>query len=395
MGGYVMMLMLTHKNKNIMKKTTIKNNLITKGARKLSPLGIAVLMVLFGYGSIAAPLVRADRFDDAINALRAQNSQNQTVANQLEVQANSYQDAVDKLQAQINALQSSIDANKAKQADLQAQITAAEAELAKQKKILGENIKQMYLDGQISTLEMLASSKDLSQFIDKQQYRNSVQDKITSTLDKITALRHQLAAQKDEVDKLLKDQQTMQDTLNQQQGQQTTLLNLTESQKGQYDQAIKSNNSQIGALRAQQIAANSRFSGGAAGTGPACGGGYPAKWCEIPQDAVYDDWGMSNRECVSYAAFRVAASGRHMPYWGGVGNANEWDDNARAAGIPVDGSPRAGDIAISNAGAYGHAMYVESVNSNGTINISQYNVNLNGTYSTNTISVGSLVFIHF
>jgi surface antigen len=40
-------------------------------------------------------------------------------------------------------------------------------------------------------------------------------------------------------------------------------------------------------------------------------------------------------------------------------------------------------------------MYVESVNANGTINISQYNAALNGTFSTNTISVGSLVFIHF
>jgi surface antigen len=388
--------MLSHKNKNIsMKSNKTASNLLTKVARKLSPLGIAVLMVVFGYGSIAAPLVKADQFDAAINALKAQNSQNQDAANQLQVQAVSYQDAVDKLQAQINALQASINANKAKQLDLQSQITAAEAELAKQKKILGENIKQMYLEGQISTLEMLASSKDLSQFIDKQQYRTSVQNKITDTLDKITALRHQLAAQKDEVDKLLKDQQTMQATLAGQQGQQTDLLNYTESQKGQYDQAIKSNNSQISALRAQQIAANSRFSSGAAGTGPACGGGYPARWCEITQDSAYDDWGMFNRECVSYTAFKVAASGRHMPYWGGVGNANQWDDNARAAGIPVDGSPRAGDVAISNSGAYGHAMYVESVNSNGTINISQYNVNLNGTYSTNTINVGSLVFIHF
>ena len=84
-----------------------------------------------------------------------------------------------------------------------------------------------------------------------------------------------------------------------------------------------------------------------------------------------------------------------MPYWGGRGNANQWVDDAQSAGIPVDHSPRAGDVAISLAGAFGHAMYVESVNSNGTINISQYNVNLDGRYSTNTISVGSLYFIHF
>ena len=108
-----------------------------------------------------------------------------------------------------------------------------------------------------------------------------------------------------------------------------------------------------------------------------------------------DNWGMYNRECVSYTAFRVAASGRHMPYWGGSGNANQWDDNARAAGIPVDGNPRVGDVAISNAGYYGHAMYVEAVHGDGTISISQYNADWRGTYSTNRISIGSLVFIHF
>jgi surface antigen len=105
---------------------------------------------------------------------------------------------------------------------------------------------------------------------------------------------------------------------------------------------------------------------------------------------------MYNRECVSYTAFKVAASGRYMPYWGGYGNANQWDDNARAAGIPVDTSPRAGDVAISNRGTYGHAMYVESVNGNGTINISQYNAALDGRYSTRSgMDPSGLYFIHF
>ena len=104
---------------------------------------------------------------------------------------------------------------------------------------------------------------------------------------------------------------------------------------------------------------------------------------------------MYNRECVSYAAFKVAQSGRNMPYWGGQGNAYQWDGNARSEGIPVDSSPRAGDVAISHAGGLGHAMYVESVNANGTINISQYNVDWSGTYSTNTITPGGLYFIHF
>jgi surface antigen len=173
------------------------------------------------------------------------------------------------------------------------------------------------------------------------------------------------------------------------------MLAYNESQQSAYNSQISANSSRISDLRRQQIAANSRFIG-SAGSGAACGGGYPAKWCEIAQDSVIDNWGMYNRECVSYTAFRVAASGRFMPYWGGVGNANQWPGDARAAGIPVDSNPRVGDVAISMRGAFGHAMYVESVNGDGTISVSQYNASLDGRYSTRSgLDPSGLYFIHF
>jgi surface antigen len=76
--------------------------------------------------------------------------------------------------------------------------------------------------------------------------------------------------------------------------------------------------------------------------------------------------------------------------------ASQWDDNARAIGLRVDRSPEPGAIAVSNSGYYGHVMYVESVNDDGTFNISQYNASWDGRYSVRyNVSVGSLVFIHF
>jgi surface antigen len=84
-----------------------------------------------------------------------------------------------------------------------------------------------------------------------------------------------------------------------------------------------------------------------------------------------------------------------MPNWGGVGNANQWPDDARAAGIPVDSNPQVGDVAIQYIGTAGHAMYVEAVNGDGTIQISQYNGDYNGSYSTATVSASGLSFIHF
>jgi surface antigen len=73
-----------------------------------------------------------------------------------------------------------------------------------------------------------------------------------------------------------------------------------------------------------------------------------------------------------------------------LGNANTWDDR-----YPSDNSPSAGDAAVSNVGEYGHVMYVESVNGNGTINISDYNRAGTGKYNTSTISAAGLSFLTF
>lgn len=124
-------------------------------------------------------------------------------------------------------------------------------------------------------------------------------------------------------------------------------------------------------------------------------GDYPIVWCDAPTDSLVDDWGMYNRESVSYAAFKVAASGRYMPYWGGYGNANQWISNAQAAGIPTGSEPQVGSVAVMNVGYYGHVMYVEAINDDGKIHVSQFNWGASGEYSTMDINLSGLTFIYF
>lgn len=360
-------------------------------------LGVSLLLI-----SGTAGLVRADQFDEQIRALQQQNESNQAAANDLANQASSYQDAINKLDQQIGALQQSIVDTQLKSQEIERQIVQAQADLDQQKKLLGESIKLMYLEGDISTLEILASSNDISDYVNKQAYRNSVQSQLKSTLDKINALKVQLVAQQRELEIALADLKNQQSLLSSRQYEQNQMLAYTEGQKATYDQQIKNNKSKISELRRQQAIENAKFigSGGISGV---CGGGYPAsapgpwgRWgCNYALDNTIDPWGMYNRECVSYTAFKVEASGRYMPYWGGYGNANQWDDNARAMGIPVDSNPQVGDVAVSNSGYYGHVMYVEHVYDDGRILVSQYNADWTGRYSEAVITRGNLVFIHF
>ncbi|MBI1952482.1 CHAP domain-containing protein [Candidatus Saccharibacteria bacterium] len=375
-----------------MPKQKIKNSRIAKRY-----LNVLVVGVVIGASVFVGTVVQADQFDEQIRALQQENSAKRQISNQLAAQASSYQDAVDRLSTQINSIRQAILDYQHQSDLLQQQIEAQQAELVRQKQVLGQNIKAMYLEGQISTLEILASSKDLSEFVDKQQYRNSVQTKVKTTVEKITDLKLQLQVKQREIQGLIKDQQAQQALLDASLSQQNDLLNLTVSQKAAKDAEIKSNNAQIASLRTQQLAINRRI-GGNDIAGDPNHGGYPAYWDKARQDSLLDSWGMLNRECVSYTAWKVyeAYGPGSMPYWGGIGNANQWPANARAYNIPTGSTPKAGSVAISMSGFYGHSMWVESVNPDGTFNVSQYNKYWNGTYSeTYNVNPAGLIFIYF
>lgn len=150
---------------------------------------------------------------------------------------------------------------------------------------------------------------------------------------------------------------------------------------------------QIADWQAAQAAAN-RGLGGSIVAGDPNRGGYPAQWDNARQDSRLDNWGMYNRECVSYAAWKVYQTYGHMPYWGGVGNANQWIRDAHSAGIATGAVPHVHSVAISLRGYYGHAMWVEKVSGN-MIYVSQYNYDLHGHYSEMWVNASSFTYIYF
>jgi surface antigen/regulator of replication initiation timing len=345
--------------------------------------------------------VFADPYDQRISELNSTIEQNQSKINELRSQGDTLASKLGQMQLEATNLQAKIDANETKNNQLKAQIAEAEKKLAENKKVLASSIRKLYIDGDISSLEILASSKSLSDYVDKQEYRDRVKNKIASLTIQVQDLKEEMEKQQVEVANLLRDQIGMRVDLEAKQAELDKLLTETRGQEDAYQRQVQADNSEVSRLREEQARANSASltpRGGGVSYVPSSGianGGYPTLWANAPQDSLVDSWGMYNRECVSYTAFKVWQSGRYMPYWGGRGNANRWPTNARNAGIPVDGEPRVGDVAISLSGYYGHAMYVERVNSDGTIKVSQYNYGIRGEYSEMTISKSGLYFIHF
>ncbi len=196
------MIKQTKVKQKLLKMKTLKGLHLTKLPAKTALVGLLVFVLVIG---LAAPFARADRFDNEISQLEQQNEHSHDEVNALEIRANSLEDAINKLQKRINQLQEQITLNQAKSTQLKEDIRQAEAELERQKNTLGQSIKAMYLEGDISTLEMLATSNDLSDFVDKQQYREVVKDKIKAQVDAVTALRLKLKSQREKVEALIKE----------------------------------------------------------------------------------------------------------------------------------------------------------------------------------------------
>lgn len=389
----------TNKTKTMKKQ---QNQLVTTASRLFSTRRrkqVSLFVVAFALaftGSIMPiwkQVVQADQYQDQINQLNAENANTRGLVNDLQSQASSYQDAINKLQEQINGLQASINANVAKQTDLQRQIDIAQAEIDKQRSHLASDIKAMYVDGTPDTLEMLATSKNLSEFVDKQEYRSRVQSKIQDTMSTIAELQKQLQSQKVQIEVLIKEQQTQQAMLDSDRAKQQELLSYNQGQQAGFNAQISANTQKVGELRKAQSEAIRRM-GGSAVLGDTGDNTYPAKWKAAPLDAYVDNWGMYTRECVSYTAWKVYEAYGNMPYWGGIGNANEWVRNARNYGVPTSSTPRAGTVGISLAGTYGHAVWVEAVDGNSVI-VSEYNYDWTGNYRKWRYPTSTFTYLYF
>lgn len=147
----------------------------------------------------------------------------------------------------------------------------------------------------------------------------------------------------------------------------------------------------LGTGAAKQIAAYSpSFFGTTVYTPPSGQGLNDYPWSNATADAVNPFTDFYYRECTDFVAWRINRDkGMTDPaqFWftdpmpstaNEWGNAGNWAQHAQSLGYPVDNKPAVGAIAQYKAGecggcTLGHVAYVESVNPDGSVNVSEYN----------------------
>ncbi len=370
--------MLMLKSKQMKQRSTTPVS-ISKAKRAF--LLVASALVAISSTAVIAQTANADQFDEKIAALQKQIDGYNSQASELAGKRQTLENELAKLNNQKAQIQAQIDLYAAKAKKLASQIKKSELEISQNKDALGSIMTDIALDEDISTIEMLASSKNISDFLDKQTYQATVQQNLTDTITRINDLKKKLEKQKKSVDRILAEQKLARDALAEKEAAKNQLIAKTRGEESAFQKlSAKAEAQQLELQKQQQAAIEAaiRAAGGGGASflaGDPNHGGYPwESGCYVDANAysnTTDPLGYGCRQCVSYTAWKVGQRTGNFPrYWG---NANMWPGSARASGYSTGSTPRANSVGVISAGYYGHTVWVNSVNGDGTVNISQYN----------------------
>jgi len=337
--------------------------------------------------------VSADQYDDKIRALQADMSRYQAEANRLNAEATTLANTLAQITNEKNALQSQVNLSQNQYDQLIIKIAETEKQILDNQNALGSTLASLYVDDDISPIEMLASSKDISEFLNKQEYRNSIKKELSSTINRVKDLKEQLSTQKTEVETVLAKQKASRDELVAKEAEQANLVSQTRNDEAEFQGLIKNSAAQIAQAKAAQaaLAARANSSGGYSIVSSGSLGAYASLWapngCTMGGPGGWYSYGGADgnggdgrgygcRQCASYAAWKVASVTGKYYKWG---NGGDFYRNATNAGYQdLGSSPQPGSIAVM-LGTPGHVAWVEAVNGNQVL-VSQYNWQINGQY---------------
>lgn len=302
---------------------------------------------------------------------RAQASQ--ATANALAEQANTLENEVARLNAEIAALEADIAMKQEIANGLAIQIDENQNKLNLQQAALAKLLVDMHFEGETDAITLLASSESLGDLAEKQSRQNNFKDQVATSAEQIKTVKDDLENQKANMEALIASAEENRSQIASKRNQQYNLKVKYEHDSAAFERDAAAARETMQKEIAAEIARNNR--GGTVGDGI---NSYP--WAG---NCPRDDSNYLSRlndgtviggyvcQCTSYAGWKA------YEYFGVVinswGNARTWGSGAIANGYKVSSTPAAHTVGYSSAGVYGHVVWIESVNSNGTVNLTEYN----------------------
>jgi len=313
--------------------------------------------------------------DTECEQAKANMQQSQEEAADYTKKATSVEEIIEQLDTEIAELNGVIASNEAKVKKLNIEIKATEKKLSEEKSALAELLVNMHFSSDAEPILVIAGSTSISDLAEKAAREEVAKQEIAAASEKVKAAKEQLDKEKEEVEAVLRENESNRERLATKQSDQRELKAVYENKADDAEAVAAYWEKQVQAM-AWTPPSNTTGSGSRwAGTGNT----YPYR-DNCPQDNVqYSAYGGAVCQCTSYASYKAYEKWGITNTWGG--NAYSYENGAgrrvpnNGATTYVDSSPAANTIAIWKSGEYGHVAWVESVNADGSINISEYNVN--------------------
>lgn len=335
-----------------------------------------------------AKAASVDQLRAEANALQAQIDANNAQAQQLASEADSLKKKIAEFDLQLASIDNQISLINVKLQQLDIELTKAQQELDRQKALLKASVQALYKKGGASTVELLVGSDSFSQFINDQTYLEKLKSGIQDSTEKVIALKQQIQTQQVEQLELKRQQEDARTTAANARAERQRLLDETKGEEARYRQVASEIQTKQAALLAQIVAQSRVITNVGTGSYPwadyRSGSWTHAGSCNYGDDI--DNWGYCYRQCVSYVAWKLYATGHEVPMY--YGNAADW--MWRTPVSKRGYTPKVGAVAVWG-GYEGHVAYVEEVYGDGTVRISEYNAvpALQGKYSQRIINANN------
>lgn len=315
---------------------------------------------------------------DCLAAIEKEKEANKNAA-QAANSANLYQAKVNEMTAEIARKETEIVQTAAEIKELKVEIAKTEQKLQDEQEALAELLVSMHFESDAEPIKILAGSTSISDLAEKAARDEVVKEQISVSAEAVKKAKEKLESDKAEVENLLSQQQAAKEAMSEKRNEQQKLVQKFEHDAVAYEEEAKAaQEAQRAAEKAEQDAHPERY------RGTAYSGANTYPWqgdCPNKQDfymTYRDGYALGGYvcECVSYTGWKAYEFYGLYLSWG---NAYSWDDGARAAGYVVDHNPEPNTIGQVDGYPYGHVFWVESVNGDGSISVTEYN-NAYATY---------------
>ncbi len=344
-----------------------------------------LLIVAFALQANAANLDdlyrQRDQLSDELEKVESSSKAKQQEIRSLSSQIKSLEQDIKNTEQKISETNGQISATESTISSLDSKIKKKTEELNTLKKKINAALVEIYRFSARSDWELLLGGDTLGENSNQVKYVEAIQIQVKSMYNDLLKIKEDLdkeksdqEAKREELNNLKQRQEEYKKGSEYQVSQKDKLMSMTEQQKEEYDALAQKLQREISNVSAEIYNERLRQTIGGGWQLGGGGSGYPFS-C-----GLVDPWSFYTCQCTSYAAWywNVALGKSWTNTRPGSGSAYNWPALAADQGYSVSGTPRVGAIISWGQGLYpgdqwGHVAIVEGVNSNGTINISEYN----------------------